>query len=133
MAPERTIIVGYDGRPAADDAVVLAAEFARPVRASLMLVFVHDTETAASAYGILRRGLAPLPYGFPARVRAIQDTPAWSVLADLAEEMEAVLIVIGSDAGGRRLLECAPCAVAVAPKDFRRQGAEARLAASAVA
>ena len=122
MIPEQTIIVGYDGRPAADDAVFLAAELARPTRAMLLLVFVHDSVTATSAYGVLRRGLAPLPYGFPAKVRAIPDGPAWPVLADLAAEIEATFIVIGSGAGGQRLLECAPCPVAVAPTDFRNCG-----------
>jgi nucleotide-binding universal stress UspA family protein len=130
---QRTIIVGYDGRPAADDAVALAAQLAEFTQATLVLVFAYGTR-ATDGYRILRRGLTPLPYGFPARVRAIPAAHAWPVLADLAGEMRADLIAIGSTerspadylgVGGvaQRLLECAPCPVAVAPMGFRERSA----------
>jgi nucleotide-binding universal stress UspA family protein len=142
MTQERTIIVGYDGRPTVDDAVALAAELAELTQAGLVLVFAYGARATAppssddwvpprvGAQRVLRRGLARLPYGFPARVRAIPEAPAWPVLTNVAEEMGADLLVIGSTerspAGhvmvggvGQRLLECAPCPVAIAPRGFR--------------
>jgi nucleotide-binding universal stress UspA family protein len=130
----RQIIVGYDGREASADAVALAIQIAGRTRAMLVLAFAYDESEVGSdeaAARLLRKGLSPVPYGIPAALRAVRDIPAAQLLTELAEPEHADLIVIGSrelgPAGrvqvgsvGRQLLNGAPCAVAIAPNDFRR-------------
>jgi nucleotide-binding universal stress UspA family protein len=142
----RTIIVGYDGREPADDAVALGARLAELIQARLLLAFAYGVEAiappadgewggvppAVGADRVLRRGLRGLPYGSPAHVRAVPDSPAGPVLANLAEAEHADLIVIGSTewgpvsrvligSVGQRLLQSAARSVAVAPKGFRHR------------
>ena len=144
---QRKIIIGYDGREGSDDAVALGTRLAELTGSTLILAYAYGDEVVsgtvvgdanatsldAAAERVLRQGLRQVPYGFAVATRAIPDSPAATVLRQLAERERAVLIVIGSsDFGllsrvligtvGERLLRGAPCAVAVAPAGFRDRG-----------
>lgn len=137
------VIAGYDSRPGADDAVALARTLADAAGASLAVARVFpevpwllgeriadlvDRRRRATELGLLD-DLAvvadaagaegePVPSGSPARG-----------LTELAEELDADLIVVGSSHRGSvgrvvpgstavRLLHGGPCAIAVAPRGF---------------
>lgn len=129
-----TIIVGYDGGPAAEDAVALATRMAEPTHARLVLAYAYrpDTISQESAERMLRRGLRHLPYGRAAAVRAVPESQPAAVLAQLAEREQAELIVVGASTPGpdhsavfvplgQQLARSASCAIAVAPAGFRNR------------
>jgi nucleotide-binding universal stress UspA family protein len=124
----RRVVVGIDGRPAARDAVILARRLADP-GAAVTLVHVdgersfrhHAPEMAAEVVAA-----ADLLSGdFDVATRVVAAASAARGLAEVAAELEADLLVIGAShrggarpAPGRcahRLLQIAPCAVAIAP------------------
>jgi nucleotide-binding universal stress UspA family protein len=131
-----TIIVGYDGRENADDALALGISLAQRNSSRLLLAFVYGDETVRheAAEDVLRRGMRALPYGLPADQRAIPGAPPDRLLTELAESVKADVIVIGSTdrspekrmvvgSLGEQLLRHSPCALAVAPQDFRNHAA----------
>lgn len=144
----RTVLVGYDGRQASDDALALGIQLAELLSAKLLLVYAYDPETDSAPQGvqsgpesvksatgeILRRGMRSLPYGVPADCLAVPRLPVAGVLQELAQSENAAMIVLGPTEFGplsrllvgsaaERLVQDAPCPVAVAPRDHRLGGA----------
>ena len=143
----RTILVGYDGSRRSEDALVLAGLLAQigPGRVTAVYVYgyrrsarisIRTGEFAATfadaerTLGLLRERL-----GDEIDVRAVGGLSAARGLQELAEDEGADLIVVGSTARGRRgrtlpgttadrLLNGAPCAVAVVPLGYRGQAAD---------
>lgn len=141
--------MGYDGRSASDDALALAVQLAGLLDAKVLLVYAYDPATDSAPQGvrtgadsaqraakeILQRGMRSLPYGVPADCVAVPRVPAAHVLQELAETESAALIVLGPTEFGplsrllvgsaaERLVQNAPCPVAVAPRDYRLGHAE---------
>ena len=150
----RHAIVAFDGSPQSEDALALALRLRDPVDGVLTLACVVTgrrwhvgpevvrpdapvPEEIASMFANARA--SAIPAGLHVRQRApVAPSPARG-LADLAESEDAGLIVIGSSAhaeAGRirlertagRLLERAPCAVAIAPGGLREQAAFRQIA-----
>ena len=143
----RRVIVAYDGSPQGEDALALGLRLCRPdgVLTLACVVTGHRwyvgpevrrpdaavPEEIASMFADARA--TAIPAGVHVRLRApVAPSPARG-LTELAESEDADLIVIGSSAHaepGRvrlertagRLLQDAPCAVAVAPGGLRETG-----------
>ncbi len=155
MSP--TIIVGYDGSPRSQDALALGGLLASLTGAKLILACVHDANQSISA-AILpnavdqrlkdqaRETLAKAPVETFDRVlvrrRVLADSSPPAALYRLAVRERADLIVLGSTTRTRlarvhpgsaaeRLLDSAPCAVAVSPAGY--QASPQQLARIAVA
>ena len=116
-----TIVVGDDGTPAAAAGLRFGQQLAaKDARLVLARVFTHEPEDHAAAE---LAGRAPAG----GEARALRGHSIEHALCDLAREIDADLIVVGSDrrAGdyrahkvrGLRLVHGAPCAVAIAPTD----------------
>jgi nucleotide-binding universal stress UspA family protein len=134
----RRIVVGYDGSGQARDALALGAQLAAATGAQLVLAGVfqfdpmwdgadprfHDADVeftqmikaAATAVG--------------ARAEAVPSSSPARGLHDLAQEMDADLILVGSahegylghdraGSTGVALLHGSPCAVGIAPRGYR--------------
>jgi nucleotide-binding universal stress UspA family protein len=135
------IIIGFDGSDQADDALALAQQLAKGFDSELIVAhvallnplmrggidelkleqesdFAERAEAAAGAAG--------------ARLQTIESTSPGRGLHQLAEEIGADLIVVGSSQHGRlgqtlvgnvaaALLHGASCEVAVAPKGYRNR------------
>ncbi|MGZ4201928.1 MAG: universal stress protein [Thermoleophilaceae bacterium] len=139
----RTIVVGYDGTDESEDGLVLAGRLAELSGARLVLTFAYGGESIAVGIGsasigvnvrdeaeqVLKRGLKQLPEGVEARTCALRQASPARALHELAEHLDADLVVLGSarfGAIGRvvicsvamRLLHGLPCPVAVAPKGY---------------
>lgn len=135
----RKVILGHDLRDGGDDALALAKLIADTSGAKLVVAGVFP-------FGTLPRGFSPewrsREADIAAQLQALADragaeadgfpssSPAHG-LQDLAEEIGADLIVIGSSRRGRvgeilagnvglGLLHGSPCAVALAPRDYRQ-------------
>jgi nucleotide-binding universal stress UspA family protein len=144
----KAIVVGYDGSDNSGDGLALAAELARLTDARLLVAFVYAGKSpfvgavAASigvtmreeAEQVLRRGLRHLPADVRSETVALPDSSPARALEELAVERDAAMIVLGSTrfgpvgsiligSLGRRLLHGAPCAVAVAPRNYRQHPA----------
>jgi nucleotide-binding universal stress UspA family protein len=150
----RKIVVGYDGRPEARDALALARRLARESAAELILAAVFPIkeepiglegyeaalkERSERLFETVQPGLE----GIDVEMRALGSEPPWRALRDLAEAEAADAIVLGSTHRGplgriypgavaERLLHGAPCAVGVAPRGFAKR-AEPELRVLAVA
>ena len=139
----RRIVVGYDGTDEAEDGLVFAGRLAELTGARVVLAFAYGGESIAVGIGaasigvnvrdeaeqVLKRGLKHLPEGIEARTRALRQASPARALHELAEQLDADLVVLGSaqfGAIGRvvigsvamRLLHGLPCPVAVAPKGY---------------
>jgi nucleotide-binding universal stress UspA family protein len=138
----KKIVVGYDGRKGAQDALALASQLAQATGALLLLTYVeieeprwyrtqrdYQRELRAKVAAILDPGLASLPEGTAAAKASITSRSAARGLYELAAEEHATLLVLGSThrgpigrvllgSVGELLLMGAPCAVTVAPKGF---------------
>jgi nucleotide-binding universal stress UspA family protein len=135
------IIVGYDGDETGDDALALAAGFARTFESELLVAHVFDDlvakvsdEAAAAVAGhveeVFARAAALLDGGIRARmVKLPGESPARELDA-FADREHADLLVVGSRRLGplRRItlgsvsdavVRDAPCAVAVPPRGHR--------------
>ena len=139
------VIVAYDGSPRSQDALALALRLVDPADGVLTLACVvsgrqwhvgaevrrSDATVPDEIAGMFAHARATaIPAGVRVRERApVAPSPARG-LTELAEAESADLIVVGSsshgDAGGirlertaGRLLQGAPCAVAVAPGELR--------------
>lgn len=132
------VIVGVDGGPASADALTLAGWAARILEAPLVVAAVHpapsaigsgrvDAEWISARRGAAERALDEArPLAGPADYRVIASSSAAHGLHDLAEQLAAALIVVGSAATApnartfagstaERLLAGSVCPVAVAP------------------
>jgi nucleotide-binding universal stress UspA family protein len=146
-----TIIVGYDGRDHATDALALGQLLARTTSSRLAVVCAypedplghggavadigsavrHDAEQAiARAKALVGDG-----GGVEVEFHALAGAKPSQVLHDLAEEREAIAIVVGATHHGaavrlltgstpERVLDGSPCPVAVAPAGFAEQNAD---------
>ena len=126
-----TILIGVDATARSEDAVALARQLARPLTGDVVVAAITHDRTAGHA--AVRRMAGLLGPGIdPDRIRtAVLAAPSPAQgLHELAEAEAADLIVVGSTHTGRlgrvrpgstgeRLLQGAPCAVAVAPHGFR--------------
>jgi nucleotide-binding universal stress UspA family protein len=138
-APE-DVIVGFDGSPHAEDALGLGRRLAEAISARLVVANVffvprsldparlsaHEEDERMRAQGMLTIAAAQVDYPDVEYV-AVGSASAARGLHDLADERDAVALVVGStdrgDVGAvapgsvaRRLLSGAPCAVAIAPR-----------------
>ncbi len=137
------IIVGLDGRPAAHDALELAAELCEQTGTGLIVAHVpasahpftpydqHSQRQLRNRIHELRPELAPylerVPPGRRRDVRAFHGLTAAAGLAELAGSERASLIIVGSThhtpvgrlllgSTASQLLLQAPCPVVVAPR-----------------
>jgi nucleotide-binding universal stress UspA family protein len=136
---DRRIIVGYDGRDPALDAVALGRLLAETTGAglSLLIALPYDASLIGDRYEqaleedserLLARA-RPLLDGMRFETRVYGGESAPRLLNDIAESARAELLVLGSTHRGpmgrllpgsvaERLLAGSPCAVAVAPRGF---------------
>jgi nucleotide-binding universal stress UspA family protein len=144
MTAPRTVIAGYEGHELSSDGLALARVLARVMGARLLLArvvsriivadgpwvsragYVRAQDEAEQMLEQLRQEIAP-EQEVEARVQVSTSVPRG--LHELAEAEHADLIVLGSSHHGTvgrvltgsiagRLIEGAPCAVAVAPRGF---------------
>jgi nucleotide-binding universal stress UspA family protein len=136
------IIVGYDGSEQAEDALAFALMLAETVGGELTLVEVMPYEpllsevtigpptTLAAQRELTRERLARLARSLDVAGEVVESLSPARGLHGAAERLEAELVIVGSShrgrvgrvlAGsvGRRLLNGAPCALAVAPRGYR--------------
>lgn len=135
---ERCILVGWDGSEHAEDALELGHLLAAATGARLVAA-----EVAVDRLGVLRRHLVhhaaePAAPAIDPRLaaqaepRAVVSSSPGHGLHDLAEELDAELIVIGSTHRGPAgrvflgtvaddLIHGAPCAVAIAPRRYAKR------------
>lgn len=137
----RTVLVGFDSRPEAADALALGRALAELSGATLLLATVLPYgPTPALGRETFERWLAedskqlfdpvlPELEGLDSRVYALGGGSPARKLHELAEDQQVDLIVVGSThrgalgrvlpgSVGERLLNGAPCAVAIAPRGF---------------
>jgi nucleotide-binding universal stress UspA family protein len=136
------IVVGYDGRGPAQDALALAGSLAQAAEGLLLLAYIateqprwYRTERdyrralRAEVGATLDPGLEQVPDGLTCRKASIESVSPARGLHDLAAEDRASLLVLGSThrgpigrvligSVGELLLMGAPCAVVVAPKGY---------------
>jgi nucleotide-binding universal stress UspA family protein len=138
------IVVGVDGTASGLDAVALAVRVARVTGAPLLVACVYpegrrsSLEAAAAAHGPANKALEE------ARALADEAAPEYRTvpssspargLAQLAEEEDAAMVVVGSHRAGavgrvvsggtgERLLHGSGCPVAMAPRGYRRQATD---------
>jgi len=143
---EPTIIVGYDGREEAGDAVALARVLAAPLGARIVLGYVYplwrplsnDSEYVAAARAEADAALAGAAVGDDVERVAVPAPSAAHGLHDLANERHAQLVVVGASrhAGvgrvvpgsvGQKLLHGSPCAVAIAPRGYAAEANHLRV------
>ncbi|GAA0900424.1 universal stress protein [Virgisporangium ochraceum] len=142
-ATVRPVVVGFDASPAGADAVTLAQAYCRTVGAHLIVATVHPAPAAISPGRVDAEWIADRPRlanevlararevaGEDADYRVVASSSAAHGLHDLADEVGAALIVVGSHreapaerlfAGStaERLLSGSMCPVAVAPAGMR--------------
>jgi nucleotide-binding universal stress UspA family protein len=144
---ERKIIVGYDGSRGAYDALVLGRLLGELTGRPLLLVACCRDDRVGQVrnvedphlleYPDARHTLDQAPVGAEIERRAIRGRSPAAALSMLAEEQDAVAIVVGAvrraAAGGlvtggvaRELFAGSPCSVAAAPLGYR-DGAPERL------
>ena len=132
----RKIIVGYDGSEQADDALALGKLIADASGAQLVVagVFRFDplwgpTAAFREAEADYARRIERAAESVSAEAEAIPSSSPARGLHELAEEIDADLIVVGSAHHGRlgqilagsvgmSLLHCSPCSVAIAPRGY---------------
>jgi nucleotide-binding universal stress UspA family protein len=136
----RLILVGYDGRPTGRDAVALARGLAAIEGASLVLCVALELDPIATPAHAYDRAMAEAEERLsaearkvlgetPFRIRMVGGVSPPRALHEVAEEVDADVIVLGSThrgglgrvlpgSVGERLLHGAPCAVLVAPSGF---------------
>ena len=136
----RTILVGYDGRERARDALTLARGLAAIEGAELVLLAALELDPLATPADAYARATAEAEERLRAaartelgeasfRLRTVGGVSAPRALHEVAEDEDADVIVLGStDRGGlgrvlpgsvgERLLHGAPCAVLIAPSGF---------------
>jgi nucleotide-binding universal stress UspA family protein len=136
----RKLIVGYDGSEQAEDALALGRLIASASGAQLVVagVFRFDPLWGPSAAfreaeADYARKIERAAESVSAEPEAIPSSSPARGLHELAEELDADLIVVGSAHHGRigqilagsvgmSLLHGAPCSVAIAPRGYSKQG-----------
>jgi nucleotide-binding universal stress UspA family protein len=133
------ILIGCDGRPGGEDALALGQVLCEAVGATPMIVtfvpFQQDLLSRKDLDQVLDEAGQPLERAVGLFDSPVPDTrilinrsPAGS-MHELAEERDSLAIVVGSShrgpvgqvllgTAGASLLAGAPCAVAIAPRDF---------------
>jgi nucleotide-binding universal stress UspA family protein len=134
----RRIIVAYDGSDRAQDALALALRLRDPDDGELTLACAvaerpwrHTEATVSDEIALMLAGArAKVPTGIRVKLRVPAAGSPARALTELAEHEHADLLVVGSsrrssahqiwlERTAGRLLQGAPCAVAVAPADVR--------------
>src|SRR5690349_6644006 len=135
----RRIVVAYDGSDRAQDALALALRLRDPEDGHVTLACAltehrwwhHPNDEVPEEVDIMLAGArARVPPGIPVALRAPAGGSPARALTELAESEHADLLVVGSSrrlSDGRirlertagRLLQGAPCAVAVPPPELR--------------
>ena len=132
-----TIVVGYDGRREGRDALALAADLARTLAESLVVVSVYPSpepdvgtraeELRATGERTAAEGVAELPEAVESVSIAVPGRSAAEGIYRLLEAEHPTMVVIGSSHRGplgqvlagrvaSRLLTASPCPVVVAPR-----------------
>jgi nucleotide-binding universal stress UspA family protein len=142
MTEPGPVVVGYDGTGSGEDALALGRWFGAAVGVPVVVAVVHpspaaisparvDAEWVADRRRLAEQILAAVPPGDERRV--VASSSAAHGLHDLAEELSATAIVVGSGSKGEserlfagstadRLLSGSVCPVAVAPSGWRNRG-----------
>jgi nucleotide-binding universal stress UspA family protein len=136
----RTVLVGLDGRTGGRDAIVLARELMRPGGQLTLAHIYRDQGALGRAAALLLPAEREESLRLLTRERDTADVQAELVtvaaqsvgrgLHDVAVRLGADLLVLGTCRRGapgrvffgddtRSSLNAAPCAVAVAPRDYR--------------
>jgi len=148
VAMPRRILVGVDEGPGSADALALAGALAEAAGAELIVASVRPfwpESIPPGDYGRviseeedeLRREVAPLLRGRQFRTRVIAGGRAGDGLHEIAVTEQADLIVIASThrgpigrvlpgSVGERVLDGAPCAVAIAPRGYGADRSDGR-------
>jgi nucleotide-binding universal stress UspA family protein len=143
------VLVGIDGTPSGLEALALGSAFAVLTGSPLVLGAVYGFSGGSFAGALLwppphdaqrwlEEATTQLGDAIPWSTRIIQATSPAHGLTQLAELEHARMIVLGSNrdgpigrvlagATGRRVMHGAPCAVAVAPHDWRLRPPDASL------
>jgi nucleotide-binding universal stress UspA family protein len=145
----RPVLVGIDGTPSGLEALALGSAFAVLTGAPLVLGAAYAFSGGSFAGGFiwppqhdaerwLEEAQARLGDAIPWSTRTIMATSPAQGLLELAKREDASMIVLGSNRDGpigrvlagstaRRVAHGAPCAVAIAPHDWRLRPADADL------
>jgi nucleotide-binding universal stress UspA family protein len=134
------IVVGVDGTGSGQDAVALATRLAQATGDPLIVACVYpegrrSTPEAAGVRGPAAKALEAaeaLAEEAAAEYRTVPSGSPARGLAELAEEEDAAMVVVGSHRGGafgrvasggtaERLLHGSGCPVAVAPRGYRQR------------
>jgi nucleotide-binding universal stress UspA family protein len=137
------IVVGVDGTGSGLDAVALAVRLARATGAPLVVACVYPEGRRSSGDAAAVRGPAAkaleaaeaLAEEAAAEYRTVPSGSPARGLAELAEEEDAAMVVVGSHRGGafgrvasggtaERLLHGSGCPVAVAPRGYRKRATD---------
>jgi nucleotide-binding universal stress UspA family protein len=142
------VVIGYDGRPGAADALALGSSWASQLGSRAVVVMVYpgpapispgrvDAEWVADRRAEAERLLdeaRQLAAGSDMEFRAVGSGSASHGLQDVAEELEASLIVLGSPQRPQplrvaattedRVIAGAPCPVAIPPRGWRDRPAQ---------
>jgi nucleotide-binding universal stress UspA family protein len=137
----RRVIVAYDGSDRAQDALALALRLRDPDDGELTLACAvverpwrHTEATVSDEIALMLAGArAKVPAGIRVKLRVPAAGSPARALTELAEHEHAELLVVGSsrrsaahqiwlERTAGRLLQGAPCAVAVAPPGLRESG-----------
>lgn len=129
----KKILIGVDGSERSEDAVAFGRELALAAGAPVVLacgIDAHATSSRDAAEATLARLAAPLDDVGPVELRAVANRSGAQALQEIAEHEEVAIVVIGSSRTGRlgrvlpgstaeRLLQGAPCPVAIVPLGYR--------------
>lgn len=134
-----TVVVGFDGSPSSHDALALGARLAQAGGAALVAAFVYRADLVPlgdeSEFEDWQRSIALRELGAAsalqpsAELAAVRARSVARGLHELAGERDASVVVVGGTHRGaigrvvpgstaQRLLEGAPCPVAVAPRGW---------------
>lgn len=125
----RQIVVGWDGTPAAADALALAKVIRHASGGSLALAAVPEDDV--DAHAVLEAAEAVLPYGGGHRLIPLSPGPPAERLVETADALGASAIVLGPTSKHRpraalgsvaeRVLHSSTCPVAVASPGLARE------------
>jgi nucleotide-binding universal stress UspA family protein len=145
----RAVLVGIDGTPSGLEALALGSAFAVLTGSPLLLAAVYGYQGGSFAGGLAWPPRADADRWLDEASQQLSDFIPWTMetalstspahgLVEPAERAHARLIVLGSNRHGplghvlagstaRRVAHGAPCAVAIAPHDWRTQPPEVPL------
>jgi nucleotide-binding universal stress UspA family protein len=150
VEPAAPVVIGYDGSSSGEDALALGLWTSRALDAPPVVAVVHpspapisparvDAEWVADRHRLAERIIESAralvhsdPAGSGATYRIVGSSSAAHGLHDLAEELDAGVIVVGSHSSGpqerlfagstaERLLSGSPCPIGVAPTGWRKR------------